>query len=636
MSGMDRRSFFKIVATSGRRRGRRRLRPVRRERAASPTSSRPTTSCPASPPTSPRCAASARRAAASSPRTATAASSSSRAIPTTRSTRARSASAGRPRCRGSTIPIATAARSSGGQARRVGRRRRSSSPTSSARSRRASRARRIALVSGLETGSLGRLMDEWVQALGARPRIAYEPLGYEALRAANRVDLRPRRHPALRDRGRRLPALLRRRLPRDVAQPAWATPRDFAQMHALRPRASRHVRARRAAHVHDGGQRRRVAAQRARHRRACSPSPCSRSSSTRGCRRPAADAARCAPRSSGVDLAGGRDRPRASPPRRSSTSPTTSPRPRPALALGGGMAATGPQRHRDARRGQPAQRGDRRRRQDRALRRRFGASARRARTRTWWRSTQAMAAGEIEVLVLADVNPGLRACRPSRASRRRSAKVPLVVSLASRPNETTARAAPGAADAAPARVVGRLRGRGRRDRAHAADDGARADRRQAGGRQGDRRHPAVASAARRSGLEEGKGPLKWASFEDYVKERVAEARAGLRQRQAVHGFLGGRPSGAAASGAPRPAAGGRASGRRPARVAGRRAEARGRRLARAHRLSLAPLLRRPRRRPAVAAGSAGHDDPGRVGRLGRDPRRDREQARASRAAISSS
>ncbi len=46
---------------------------------------------------------------------------------------------------------------------------------------------RIALVSGLETGSLGRLMGEWTRALGARPRLTYEPLGYEALRAANRI-----------------------------------------------------------------------------------------------------------------------------------------------------------------------------------------------------------------------------------------------------------------------------------------------------------------------------------------------------------------------------------------------------------------------------------------------------------------
>jgi anaerobic selenocysteine-containing dehydrogenase/Fe-S-cluster-containing dehydrogenase component len=46
---------------------------------------------------------------------------------------------------------------------------------------------KIALVSGLESGSLGRLMDQWVEALGTRPRVAYEPLAYEALRAANRI-----------------------------------------------------------------------------------------------------------------------------------------------------------------------------------------------------------------------------------------------------------------------------------------------------------------------------------------------------------------------------------------------------------------------------------------------------------------
>ena len=47
--------------------------------------------------------------------------------------------------------------------------------------------KKIALVSGLETGTLARLMDEWVKALGARPRIAYEPLAYEAMRAASRI-----------------------------------------------------------------------------------------------------------------------------------------------------------------------------------------------------------------------------------------------------------------------------------------------------------------------------------------------------------------------------------------------------------------------------------------------------------------
>src|SRR5262245_44614785 len=46
---------------------------------------------------------------------------------------------------------------------------------------------KIALVTGLESGTVARLMDEWVKALGTRPRIAYEPLAYESIRAANRI-----------------------------------------------------------------------------------------------------------------------------------------------------------------------------------------------------------------------------------------------------------------------------------------------------------------------------------------------------------------------------------------------------------------------------------------------------------------
>ncbi len=46
---------------------------------------------------------------------------------------------------------------------------------------------RIAMITQLETGSLGRLMDEWLRAVGGRPRIALEPFAYEALRAANRI-----------------------------------------------------------------------------------------------------------------------------------------------------------------------------------------------------------------------------------------------------------------------------------------------------------------------------------------------------------------------------------------------------------------------------------------------------------------
>src|SRR5262249_57110581 len=51
----------------------------------------------------------------------------------------------------------------------------------------AGKARGVALVTQLETGSLGALMDRWTQALGARPRVSFEPFGHEAIRAANRA-----------------------------------------------------------------------------------------------------------------------------------------------------------------------------------------------------------------------------------------------------------------------------------------------------------------------------------------------------------------------------------------------------------------------------------------------------------------
>jgi molybdopterin-containing oxidoreductase family iron-sulfur binding subunit len=45
----------------------------------------------------------------------------------------------------------------------------------------------LAVVSQLESGSLGVLLDRWTQALGGRPRVTLEPFGYEAIRAANRL-----------------------------------------------------------------------------------------------------------------------------------------------------------------------------------------------------------------------------------------------------------------------------------------------------------------------------------------------------------------------------------------------------------------------------------------------------------------
>ena len=50
-----------------------------------------------------------------------------------------------------------------------------------------SKPRALAVVSQLESGSLGALLDRWLQAFGGRPRITLEPFGYEAIRAANRA-----------------------------------------------------------------------------------------------------------------------------------------------------------------------------------------------------------------------------------------------------------------------------------------------------------------------------------------------------------------------------------------------------------------------------------------------------------------
>src|SRR5437667_2367510 len=51
----------------------------------------------------------------------------------------------------------------------------------------AGKGRAIALVSQLENGSLGVLLDRWSAALGARPRVTLEAFAYEAIRAANKI-----------------------------------------------------------------------------------------------------------------------------------------------------------------------------------------------------------------------------------------------------------------------------------------------------------------------------------------------------------------------------------------------------------------------------------------------------------------
>jgi molybdopterin-containing oxidoreductase family iron-sulfur binding subunit len=53
--------------------------------------------------------------------------------------------------------------------------------------RAANRGRAVVLMSQLENGALAGLMDRWTQSLIARPRVALEPFGFESMRAANRL-----------------------------------------------------------------------------------------------------------------------------------------------------------------------------------------------------------------------------------------------------------------------------------------------------------------------------------------------------------------------------------------------------------------------------------------------------------------
>jgi anaerobic selenocysteine-containing dehydrogenase/Fe-S-cluster-containing dehydrogenase component len=52
--------------------------------------------------------------------------------------------------------------------------------------RQSGKGRGVVLVTQLETGSTGALLDRWTEAMGARPRVMLEPFAYEAIRAANR------------------------------------------------------------------------------------------------------------------------------------------------------------------------------------------------------------------------------------------------------------------------------------------------------------------------------------------------------------------------------------------------------------------------------------------------------------------
>src|SRR6266851_3775434 len=372
---------------------------------------------------------------------------------------------------------------------------------------------RIALVSGLETGSLGRLMDEWTKALGARRRIAYEPLGYEALRAANRAtfgrDAIP--HYAIEDTGYLLS------FGADFLE-TWLNPVAYAgafvRMHALgRGRAGTFV-----------------AVEPRQSMTAANADEWLRSAPgtegvvalamlkvivDEGLQAKEADAGTLRAAVKSVDLA-----------KAAETSGVSAEaikrvahdfaRAKGALAVGGGMAAAGP----DATSaliavnllnvavgavGKTI---------------RFGADSALGKTGSYAdmaKLTQAMAAGEIDVLVLADVNPVYN--MPAKSGFGEAlAKVGLVVSLASHPTETTAKATvvlPALHSleswgdyAARDGVIGLMQP----TMGPVTMDGKPVDGKSTG-------DILLLLGRRALGTEEGKGSLKWGSFEEYVREQ---------------------------------------------------------------------------------------------------------------------
>ncbi len=130
----------------------------------------------------------------------------------------------------------------------------------------ANKARAIAIVTQLENGSAGVLADRVVTALGARPRVTLEPFGFEAIRAANRQTFGRDAIPyySLAD------AEVVISFGADFVE-TWLSnvdhARGFAKMHSFRDGRAGTVVPHRAPAVLDGLQRRRVAPQRARHRR---------------------------------------------------------------------------------------------------------------------------------------------------------------------------------------------------------------------------------------------------------------------------------------------------------------------------------------------------------------------------------
>jgi anaerobic selenocysteine-containing dehydrogenase/Fe-S-cluster-containing dehydrogenase component len=371
---------------------------------------------------------------------------------------------------------------------------------------------RIAVVSGLETGSLARLMDEWVRLLGARARIAYEPLGHEALRASNRIafgrDVIP--DYAIGE------ATYLVSFGADFLE-TWLNSEgytaDFSRMHAF-------FQGKQGTFVHVEPRMSLTAANADEWLRNAPGTEGALALAMlkvivdEGLQAPGADPAtlRAAVRSVEVEAAAtasgipaetikhvARDLAKA----------------KAGLVLGGGMAATSTTSTEalvavnllNAAIGAVG------------TRVRFGSASPFSRVSPYSDMvalTQAMAAGQIEVLVLVDVNP-VYGMPPKSGFAEALSKVPLVVSLASRPNETTARAHLVLPTLHPLESWGD----------YAAEEGVlglmqptmgavQIDGKAVDGKPtGD----VFLSLGRQAlGLEEGKGPLRWVSFQDFLKE----------------------------------------------------------------------------------------------------------------------
>jgi molybdopterin-containing oxidoreductase family iron-sulfur binding subunit len=371
---------------------------------------------------------------------------------------------------------------------------------------------RIALVSGLETGSLGRLMDEWVRLLGARPRIAYEPLGFEALRAASRVAFG---RDAIPDyaigEATYLVSFGADFLDTWLNRTGYTA--DFSRMHAffqgkqgtfvdIEPRMSLT-----AANADEW-------LRNAPGTEGAIALAMLKVILDEGLQAPGADLAilRAASRAADVEAAAAASGVAADAIRRVARDLARS---RAGLVLGGGMAAASS----TATEAVVAVN---------LLNAAIGAVGTRVKFATaspfgrvspysdMAALTQAMAAGQIEVLVLVDVNP-VYAMPPKSGFAEALGKVPLVVCLASRPNETTARAhlvlptlhalESWGDYAAEDGVLGLMQP----TMGPVSVDGAPVEARATG--------DILLGVGRQAlGLEEGKGPLRWPTFEEFLKE----------------------------------------------------------------------------------------------------------------------